>query len=126
MIHYDPFVAESLVLGYHMPTATKADRAAAIAELEKRGFTPKQITERMHITQRTVMRLRNLEVEPLPPLPEWAEDYDKEWPKCSRDHEQTPDNFTIRWDGRCWRRICFMCRREYERMKQQQQKGHAS
>lgn len=115
--YFDPFVVESIVQGYRMPTATAADKVAAAKELSMRGLNDGEIAERLCITADGVRIARNREVEPLPPLPEWCDNYEQEWPKCKAGHELTPDNYRERRNGRAGalRKECLMCRQEQNR-----------
>lgn len=117
--HYDPFVVESIILGYHMPAATHADKAAAVRELSRLGVTRAMIAARLDTTERNVERLRQADIEPLPPLPDWADDYEREWPKCLEGHELTPDNYWIRKDNQgrpAWLQ-CIICYRKAEKIR---------
>lgn len=104
---YDPFTVESLIQGYRIPAATRADRAAAAQELSRRGLNACQIARRLEITDRSVDRLRLEHVEPLGPLPEWADDYEREWPKCRKGHELTPDNIRKSANGGVRCQMCY-------------------
>lgn len=90
--YYDPFVVDSICQGYLMPGALPADNAAAAQELTRRGLSLAEVAERLYVTERSVSRLLTYKFEPLPPLPDWADDYEREWPRCKAGHELTPDN----------------------------------
>lgn len=103
--HYDPFTVESMILGYRMTAASAADKAAATQELTRQGYSTDEIALRLYTTRRHIVRLRTKEVVPLPPLPDWCDDYERQWPTCEVGHELTPDNVG--------RRGCNICTADY-------------
>jgi hypothetical protein len=104
---FDPFVVESLLLGYRIPGASRGDRAEAAHVLLSRGLTAPEIAVMLDCTERTVERLKRIETQPMPEeLPEWARDDDREWPLCPQGHEMTPDNILSR---KYHSDVCRMC-----------------
>ena len=88
---YDPLVADALVQRYPVPGASTADKAAAAKKLWDRGLQAEQIAVHLKVSSRQVTRFINdMDVMPLPPIPEWASRDD--WPRCKNGHELTPDN----------------------------------
>lgn len=114
---FDEFVVDCLLQGFLMPSATRADRAAAVQEWARRGLATADMSARLSVSQREVERLRHWEVVPLGPIPDWARQ-DRQWPRCPQGHELTPDNVV----ANPYRRRggnCGMCRAHNEKQRYQ-------
>ena len=107
---YDPFDAESLVLGFRVPNVGTAEKAAAAKKLTDMGLDQGRIAVMLDVSERTVSRFVNqFEVVPLPPVED--EDWGDDWPTCKNGHTQTPDN--VGTGGRC-----KMCQRNRRRSRE--------
>ena len=113
-IHYDEMVVDALVQRYPVEGASTADNAAAVQRLTQRGWEASQIASLLKITERSVDRMKTLDIEPLPPIPDWVE---KQWPTCKHGHELSPDNLVKRYYGREGKSYqgCRMCAYRYSR-----------
>jgi hypothetical protein len=61
---YDPLIADALIQRYRVPGATREDYIGAVHILIARGWSVGEIADRLGLSDRTVQRHRDMDVEP--------------------------------------------------------------
>ena len=62
--YYDPFIVESLIMGYPVPKASTADKTRASQILRERGHNKDEIADILRTSPRHICRIINREVQP--------------------------------------------------------------
>lgn len=69
--YYDVGAVEMMLDGADVQGVGTGEKAAVVQELSRRGYTLAQLTAKVGVTERTVLRMRAYRVEPMPEVEEF-------------------------------------------------------